>query len=156
MAIIIGTVVTWLAVIAFSLIPKRLNPLEIIFIFCVDTIFELSIFSIFHVNLKYIRVEPGINNGIADLMFRLIELPLLLVVSSNILMYSSKIGKWCGLAVIVLSSLIVQQMLVQIKMITFVHWNVVYSGIYCFVCIIFSRIMTWVITSLNSKEPNTT
>jgi hypothetical protein len=152
MSIIIGTVVTWIAVTVFSLIPKKLTPFEIIFVFCIDTIFELSMFSILHVNLKFIKVEPGVSNGIADLMLRLIELPLLLVTSSNILLYSNKMVKWCGVAVIVLFTLIVQQILVQIKMISFHHWNVLYSGFFICGCIVFSRIMTWIITSLDKKE----
>jgi SNF family Na+-dependent transporter len=96
MPIIIGTVVTWIALTTFSLIPKKLTQFEMIFLFCVDTIFELSIFSILHVNLKLIVVEPGVSNGIADLMFRLIGLPLLLVVTSNLLLFSNKKIKWCG------------------------------------------------------------
>jgi hypothetical protein len=152
MPIIIGTVVTWIALIVFSLIPKKLTPFEMIFLFCVDTIFELSIFSILHINLKFIVVEPGVSNGIADLMFRLIELPLLIVVTSNLLLYSNKKIKWCGVVLIVLFTLIVQQILVQINTLSFYHWNIVYSGIGMCAAVVFSRIMSWIITSIGTKE----
>lgn len=152
MPIIIGTVVTWIALTVFSLIPMRLTPFEMIFIFCADTIYELSIFSIVHVNLKFIVVEPGISNGIADLMFRLIVLPLLLVVTSNLLLFSNKKIKWCGVVLIVLFALIVQQILVQINTLTFYHWSIIYSGIAICSAVVFSRIMSWVITSIGTKE----
>ncbi|KIL39660.1 hypothetical protein SD70_18640 [Gordoniibacillus kamchatkensis] len=151
MAILIGTVVTWMAVTFFSIIPKKIPPFETIFLFCVNTIFELSIFSILHLNLKFIVVEPGIGNGIADLMLRLIELPLLLVASSNILLYSNKV-KWCWVALIILFTLLVQQTLEWMDIITFQRWNIMYTGIYMCVNVAFSSMMTWVITSLDKKE----
>jgi hypothetical protein len=152
MSIIIGVVATWIAITVFSLIPKKTSLFETIFLFSVNTIFELSVFSILHVNLKFIVVEPGMGNGIADLMFRLIELPLLLVASSNILLYSTKL-KWCAVALIVVFTLIVQQTLVYLGIISFHHWNIFYSGIGMCVNVLFSRIMTWFITSLDRKVP---
>jgi hypothetical protein len=152
MPIIIGTVVTWISITVFLLIPKKLTLFEMIFLFCVDTIYELSIFSILHVNLKLIVVEPGISNGIADLMFRIIVLPLLLVITSNLLLFSNKKIKWCGVVLIVLITLILQQILIQINTLSFHNWNIIYSGITMCSAVVFSRIMSWVIRSLDPKE----
>lgn len=152
MSIIIGTVVSWIAVTVFSLIPKKLTPFEIIFLFCIDTIYELSLFSILHVNLKFIVVEQGVSNGIADLMYRLIALPLLLVVTSNILLYSNNSIKWSGVTLIGFFIVIAQQIMVETKMITYHHWNVTYAVFFVYAAILFSRMMTWVITSIDKKD----
>ncbi|WP_274361533.1 hypothetical protein [Paenibacillus thermotolerans] len=150
MAIIVGTIATWIAVTVFSLIPKKLTVSENIVLFFYNTIFELSVFTILHVNLKLIVVEPGIGNGIADLMFRLIELPLVLVATSNILLYSSDV-KWLGVALIVLFTLLVQLVAVYVGIVSFHHWNIIYSAISMCANVLFSRIITWAITSLDRK-----
>lgn len=150
MAISIGVVVSWIAITFFSLIPKRLSLLETIFLFCANTVFELSVFSILHINLKLIDVEPGLENGIANLMFRLIELPLLLVASSTILLYSAKY-KWWAVTAIILFTLIVQQALLSLGILSFNHWNLFYSGLGMCLNVLFSRTMTWVITSVERK-----
>lgn len=152
MPIIVGAIVVWIAVTFFSLIPKKLSSFETIFVFCTSTIFELSVFSILHINLRLIEVEPGIANGMADLMFRLLEIPLLLTASANLLLYRTKI-KWVAAASIVLFTLIVQQTSLRVGILHFHHWNLVYSGLGMCANVGFASLMAWVITSINGKVP---
>lgn len=152
MAIVIGTVVAWIAVTVFCLIPKKLTPFGMIFLFFTDTVLELGTFSPLHVNLKLVQVSPGVDNAVADLMFRYIELPLLLVATSNLLLHSSKIVKWAGVTAIVLFTLVVQLFLVWQGMLIFHNWNILYSAIYMCVFVAFSRVMSWVITRTSPSE----
>lgn len=151
MPIAFSTIVVWIAVTVFFWVPKKLTPLEMIFLFFIDTICELGTFSILSENLKLIQVKAEVGVALADLMYRLIELPLLLVSTSNILMHSSKWVKWGGCSAIVLFSLAVQWILIRQKMLTFHHWNLLYSCIYLVVFIAFSFAMAWLIIRTSPK-----
>lgn len=152
MPIIFALLVTWVALITFALVPKRLTPFEMTFLFFINTIFELSGFSILHINLQFIQVTPGVANALADLMFRLIELPLFLVATTNILLSSRTLFKWTGVVLIICFSVLVQQILVWAGILTLHHWNVFYSGIVLCGNIAFSSLMAWLIRRATRKE----
>lgn len=147
-----SSVVVWIAVTIFWFVPKQLTPFAMLFLFFCDTVCELGTFSVLSVNLKLIQISPGADNTLADLMFRLVELPLLLVTTSNLLLHSNKLAKWGGVTSIVLFSIIVQSILVWQGILTFHNWNILYSGIYMCVFIAFSRALAWVIMKTSAKE----
>lgn len=150
--IVVGSVVSWIAVAVFCLVPKKLTPFGIIFLFFCDTVCELGTFSVLNVNLKLIQLSPGVENALTDLMFRLIELPLLLVTTTNLLLHSNNFVKWGGVTAIILFTLVVQSLLAWKGMITFHDWNILYSGIYMCVFTAFSRAMAWIIMRTSPKE----
>lgn len=126
--------------------------MEMIFLFFVDTVFELGMFSVLHVNLQYIEVTPGVANSISNLTFRLVELPFLLVTTSNLLLHLSPILKWGGVISIVLFTVIVQQILVWMGVLNMHHWNVWYSGLTVCVAVVASRVMAALIRSVSPNE----
>ncbi|MCF8566423.1 hypothetical protein LLE49_17005 [Alicyclobacillus tolerans] len=150
--IVTGTVVVWIAVTVFCLIPKKLTPFDLIFLFFMDTVFELGTISIFQTNLKWMVVGPSVDMALADLMFRLIELPLLLVTTSNLLLYSNRLVKWGGVSTIVLFSMAVQKVLVWHGMLIYRNWNILYTAIYLVVFVAFSRVMAWFILRTSPEE----
>lgn len=152
MAVVFATMVVWTAVAVFWLVPKELWPFEIIFLLFVDTVFELGTVAILATNLKLIQVGPGVDNLLADLMYRLIELPLLLMTTSNLLLHSNRTVRWGGVTVIILFTLLVQQFLVSHGMLIFRQWNLLFSFIYMCVFVAFSRAMTWVIMRASPRK----
>lgn len=123
-----------------------------VFLLFANTVIELGTFSILHVNMKLIQVGPGAGDSIADLMFRLIELPILLITTSNLLLHSNNVMKWGGVVGIVLFSLLVQEVLVRLGMLIFHHWNLLYSAIYLVAFIAFSRVIVSIIRKLSAQE----
>lgn len=152
MSLAVCVLIAWFVIIILSLIPKKLTELEMVFLYFVNTIFELSVFSVLHVNLKWIVVPHTFEKSIADLVLRFIMIPLVFIISSNILLYSWKFLKWIIVVAIILCFLFIQQLLEWLGVITIHHWNGVYT-IFMFSCYaIFSRIMAWVIVHVDRKE----
>ena len=152
MSLAICVLITWFVIIVLTHIPKKLSELDMLFLYFVNTIFELSIFTVLHVNLKWIVVSHSVEKSIADLVLRLIMLPLLFIIMSNILLYSGKFLKWAFIIAIFLSLFLIQMLLKKLGIITTHHMNVVYSFLMFSSYIIFSRLMAWVIVNAGRKE----
>ncbi|MGG3467483.1 hypothetical protein ABES02_08340 [Neobacillus pocheonensis] len=152
MSIAICVLITWLVIIILSLIPKKLSELEMLFLYFVNTIFDLSVFTVLHVNLKWIVVNESVEKSIADLVMRLIMIPLVFVLTSNILLYSWKFLKWVIVIAIILSFNLLGKLLVGLDVISFDHWNGMYNILMFSSYAVFSRIMAWVITNVDRKE----
>jgi hypothetical protein len=148
----ICVLITWFVIIILSLIPKKFSELDMVFLYFVNTIFELSIFTVLHVNLKWIVVNHSVEKSIADLVFRLIMIPLVFIITSNILLYSWKFLKWIIVIAMILSFILMQGLLERLGVITTHHWNVIYNFLMFSSYAIFSRFMTWVIVNVDRKE----
>lgn len=152
MSIAICVLITWVVIIILSLIPKKLSELEMIFLYFVNTIFNLSVFTVLHVNLKWIVVNHSVEKSIADLVLRLIMIPLVFVLTSNILLYSWKFLKWVIVIAIILGFNLLGKLLEGLGVISFEHWNVIYNTLMFSSYAIFSRLMAWVIVNVDRKE----
>ncbi|KPV40860.1 hypothetical protein [Alicyclobacillus ferrooxydans] len=152
MVVVFATIVVWIAVTVFWVVPKKMLPFEIIFLFLVDTVLELGTIAVLTANLKFIQLSPGMGNLIADLMFRLIELPLLLVTTSSLFLHASKTVKWGGVTAIIVFTLLVQKLLLWQGILRFHHWNLFFSLVYMLVFVSFSRAMTWVIMRASPRK----
>ncbi|MDP4083680.1 MAG: hypothetical protein Q8934_03595 [Bacillota bacterium] len=144
--------ITWIVIIILSLIPKRLSEIDMVFLFFVNTIFELSIFTIFHVNLKWLNISQEVEKSLADLMFRLIMVPLFFIISTNILLYSWKFLKWIIILAMLVCFILMKDLLKSLGILTTHHWNMMYSILMFCSYLIFSRLMAWFITKAGSKE----
>lgn len=123
-----------------------------IFLFFIDTIFELSIFTIVHLNLNWLTVSKSIEKGFADLVIRLILVPLVMIISSNILLYSWKYLKWAVTAGILLLLVLLHLLMVNLGIISGIHWNMYYSAVMFGSCILFSGLMAEFIIHVGLKE----
>jgi hypothetical protein len=144
--------ISWIVIIVFSLIPKKFSEQDMVFLFFVNTIFQLSIFTILHVNLKWLYVSRTVEHSLADLVCRLIMIPLVFVITANILLYSWKVLKWIIVVAIILSFLLLGQLLSKLGVLSMHHWNAFY-GISLFTSYaIFSSFMGWFISNVDEKE----
>lgn len=154
MSLAICVLLTWSVIIIFSLIPKKLSELEMVFLYFSNIIFELSIFTIFHLNLKYIQVSNDIEKSFSDLVLRIIMIPTVLLITSNILLYSWKYLKWIIVSIMVLSFIMIQKLIEWLGIITTTNWNIVYTVIMFCTYVVFSSVMTWWIQRTDPKEVN--
>ena len=152
MSLAVCVLITWIVFIIFSLIPKKLSELDMIFLYFVNTIFELSIFTILHVNLNWIVVSHSVEKALADLVLRLFMIPFIFIITSNILLYSWKFLKWITVCAIILSFLLMGHLIERLGIITTNHWNYVYNVLLFSSYAAFSRIMAWVIVQVDRKE----
>ncbi|RAP75385.1 hypothetical protein [Paenibacillus montanisoli] len=154
MALAICVFMTWCVIIVHSLMPKKLSGAEMVFIYFCSTVFELSIFTIVHLNLGWIEVDKGVEKSIADLVLRLFTNPLIFIISTNILLYRWKVLKWVIIAAIVLAFIPMGYMLERIGIISTPHWNAWLTVAMFTSYVIFSRLMAWIIISTGQKEAN--
>jgi hypothetical protein len=152
MSLAICTLITWLVIIVFSLIPKKLDEIEMVFLFFVNTIFELSIFTIFHVNLKWLEVNHSMEKSFADLVLRIGLIPIVFIITSNILLYSWKYLKWIIVLAIILAFLLINKLIVWLGILTTTHWNLLYTLIVFSSYAVFSRLMAWFIIKVGRRE----
>ncbi|UOF90219.1 hypothetical protein LSG31_20545 [Fodinisporobacter ferrooxydans] len=154
MALAISVFITWLVIIILSLIPKKLSELDMVFLYFVNTIFELSIFTIVHLNLRWIDVSDSVEKSFADLVLRIIMNPLLIIISSNVLLYSWKIAKWVIVGGMILSFIFLQKLFEWLGIVTLHHWNIFYTLVMFACYVAFSRFMAWWIVRADPKEVN--
>jgi hypothetical protein len=152
LSLAICVLITWLVIIVLSLIPKKLSRIEMVFVYFVNTIFELSIFTILHINLKWIDVSHSVEKSFADLVLRLIMIPLVFVITANILMYSWKFLKWLIIVVIILCFLLMQAMIIRLGILTILHLNAIYTFILFSSYAVFSSLMAWFICNVDGKD----
>lgn len=141
MSLAICALITWIVIIVFSFIPKKLNEIEMVFLFMVNTIFELSIFTIFHVNLKWLIVNQSVEKSFSDLVLRLVMIPIVFIITTNILLYQWKFLKWVIVLIIIGSFPIMNILIEKLGILKTHHWNLLYTLILFSTYAVFSRMM---------------
>lgn len=152
MSLAICIFITWLAFIILSVIPKKLSVQDMVFLYFVNTIFELSIFTILHINLQWLVVSRSVEHSFADLSFRLFMIPIVFVITANILLYSWKIWKWIIVGSIIFSFLFIHFLIHKLGILTTHHWNWLYTIILFIIYALFSSGMAWFIVKVDMKE----
>ncbi|MBO7744805.1 hypothetical protein I8J29_11395 [Paenibacillus sp. MWE-103] len=140
------------AIIALSLIPKKLTELESLFVFFSGTVFELSAFTIVHVNLDWVIVPHGNEPSYANLVMRLVVIPVILVIASHVLLYDRKWLKWILASGIVLLFIPFQYLQEKLGILVTPHWNVYYTLIVFAGYIAFARVMAQLILNARPAE----
>lgn len=152
MSVGVCALITWIVLIIFTVMPKKLSELDMIFLYFVNTIFELSVFTIVHINLKWLTVSHGVEESFADLILRLIMIPVVFVIATNILLYSWKFLKWMILIGIIIFFIMLSFLLEKLGVIILNHWNIFYTIIMFSSYAVFSRLMAWFIVNAGRKE----
>lgn len=152
MVLAVWVFITWTIIIVFLVIPKELSELDMVFMYFANTVFVISTFTLFDLNLKYIMASHAVEKSFSVLIYRIIAIPLLLIISSNVLMYPWKWLKW-GIVVGMIALLVLlQELLKWTGVVTFQRWNVFYSVLTFSCFIVFSRVMAWLIVHADGKE----
>ncbi|WP_163099230.1 hypothetical protein [Peribacillus alkalitolerans] len=152
MSLAICVLITWVVIIVLHLIPKKLSELDMIFLYFVNTIFELSIFTILHINLHRISVNHDVEKSLADLTIRLIMIPLVFVITANLILYSWKKLKWLIVIAIILSFILMGKLMESLDIIKTHNWHIAYTILLFSSYALFSSVMAWLITRVDQKE----
>ncbi|MFC4810880.1 hypothetical protein [Paenibacillus sp. GCM10023250] len=140
------------AIIALSLIPKKLTELESLFVFFGSTVFELSVFTIVHVNLDWVIVPHSNEPAFAILVLRLAVIPVMLVIAAHVLLYERPWLKWISAAGILLFFMLLHSLEVKLGILVTPHWNAYYSLVVFAGCIAFTRVLTQLILNVRRRE----
>ncbi|MED1205517.1 hypothetical protein [Heyndrickxia acidicola] len=153
MAFAICVLITWFVICTLSIIPKTFKAVDLIFIYFLNTIFELSIFSLFHINLHWFNVGTSTELAFADLVLRLVMVPLVFVIATQILFYSVGAWKWLVQVVIILLFIPFSKFLEYLKILHLTqHWNMFYTILMFFSYAFFSWLMGKFMIFLDRKE----
>lgn len=155
MSLAVCVFITWCLILILALLPKKLTEPELFFLFFVCTIFELSIFTVVHLNLHWIEVNRSVETSLADLVLRLFFFPILLVIAANVLLYSSKFLRWGFVVAVLLLGLLMQKVVVGLGILTAARWNAGYTILMYGSYLAFTRLMTWFIRRMAQREGDT-
>ncbi|QSO55507.1 hypothetical protein JZ785_27515 (plasmid) [Alicyclobacillus curvatus] len=156
MSLAVCVLISWCAIAVLALIPKKLSTVETVFLFFVCTIFELSVFTIFHLNLHWIMVNNHVEQSLADLVIRLVCVPVELVITSNFMLYSSRPLKFVLMVAVLLVNVLLQKTLEWLGILFTSHWHLGYTALLVCGYIVFVRLMTFFITHLKQTEGEVT
>ncbi|WP_108671640.1 hypothetical protein [Peribacillus acanthi] len=152
MSLAICVLITWIVIIILHAIPKKLSELDMVFLYFMNTIFEVSIFTILHINLNKLVVSHDVEKSFADLVIRLIMIPLVFVITANILLYSWKYLKWFIVIAIIFSFILMQKLLEWLEIIKTSQWNIGKTLLLFSCYALFSSLMAWMISRVDEKE----
>lgn len=153
MLLAVCALISWFIIIILSLIPKKLSELDMVLLYFVNAIFEVSIFTLLHVNLNWIDVNHSVEKSLADLVIRFVMNPLLFLIMSNVMMYPWKIiSKWVIAAGVALFFILMNMLLERLGINKMSHWNTLYTigmfGVYA----VFSQVMTRAIIRVTRRR----
>src|SRR4051812_33311128 len=130
MAIAIIGLVTWLVIMVFAIVPKRFTLVEMVFLYFVSSILSVTIFSILVVNLHWIPASKDMEKALALDICRFIEIPLLLIMSSDILNSPLRTRtRWLIATAICILLVVNDWILVSLGILVFRKWNYFFAFI---------------------------
>ncbi|MFC4799643.1 hypothetical protein ACFPA1_09765 [Neobacillus sp. GCM10023253] len=129
MSLALLAMVTWLVMIVFANIPKRFTLTEIIFLYFVSSIMTVTVFTLFDENFQWVTATRNVEKSLALDICRFVEIPLLLIMSSEVLINSSlRVGwRWTIAATICLFLTVNDWILVQFGILEYRQWNYVFA-----------------------------
>ena len=151
MTLAICIFVTWCVWIAFSLLPKKLSVLDTIFVLFGGTVFELSMFTLLHVDFSWIVVSTDIEKSFANLMIRLLLIPVTLLIATNVMLYDCVL-KWIVAAGILLAFVPLQLLQERLGVITAMHVPTAVMLLFFSAYMLFARLLAGLIRAAGRKE----
>lgn len=118
------SVIAWFVIIALAMIPKKFTLTEMVFVYFVSSIMTVSAFTLLDVNLQWVTAARNVEKSLALHVVRFIEIPLLLIIASEVLTSSlKKIWRWMIAAAICLFLTLNEWGLVQFGILEYRRWN---------------------------------
>lgn len=142
MSFVVSIFAAWIVIILVCLIPKKLSEKDMVILYFFNTIFVVSTLTILNLNVRYLTVSRSVEKVFAVFACQYILIPLLLVISANVLMYASKWLKWGCTAAIVVGIVLFQKLLESMGVLFFNHWNLFYSLVMAICFVLLSRFIS--------------
>lgn len=83
------TIIAWLTIILFALMPKRLSTIDFVFLYCVVLSLSATSYTFFELNLHSVTVPRTGGTFVTAAICRLITIPLLIMMSVDALQTSA-------------------------------------------------------------------
>lgn len=118
----------WIVMIVFSMIPKGLTLMELLFLYFVIVILTITLFTTLDINLHWVPITRKIEGSFAMYICRFFIIPLLVLMAVCALLSRLK-AMWRGAIalVIVLILCAADWVYLRLDLMKFARWNVLYS-----------------------------
>lgn len=130
MAVATLCIITWIVIIVFAIVRNRFTLVEIVFLYFTSCILTVTIFAILVVNLQWVPAGDSVEKAIALDICRFVEIPLLLILSADVLNSSLRRHKRWLIATLIGTLLVINDwILVSLGILEFRKWNYFYDFI---------------------------
>lgn len=122
------SLISWLVTIVFAMVPKKFTLTEMVFLYFVSSILTVATFTTFDINLQWVVASRNVEKSLALHVCRFVEIPLLLILSSEALHSPlSAIWRWTIAAAICTFLTVNDWILVQFGILMYRQWNYAYA-----------------------------
>ncbi|MBS4172248.1 hypothetical protein [Bacillus sp. FJAT-49736] len=145
MSIVVISTLTWLLIIVFAVAPKRFTIIELIFQYFVSVILTVTIFSILDIKFHWVIATREVERGIALNISRFMEIPMLMIITTNIMYAPIRVRFRCVIAVVASFLLTINDwILTSLHIIHYTNWKYYYAFImYMLFMVAFMWITIW-------------
>lgn len=145
MSLAVLSLMAWIVMIVFAIVPKGLTLREMVFLYFVIVILTITLFTILDVNLNWVPLTRRVEGSFAMYICRFIVIPLLVLMAACVLLSHLK-TKWrvalSAIIVMVLSG--ADQIYLGLDLMEYANWNVFYSVLmYGIFVVLIWRIAHW-------------
>ncbi|MBD8070154.1 hypothetical protein [Bacillus sp. PS06] len=142
MILAILALLAWIMLIIFTMVPKGLKLIELIFMYFLIGIFTITQFTILDVNLQWVPLTRSVEGSFAMYLCRFILIPFQVLLAVCIL-HSELKAKWRWLlsAIIVAFLCLEDRLYLWADLITYEKWNEFYAAV---MYVIFIVLMWWI------------
>jgi hypothetical protein len=119
----------WTAVTVFFMLPKKLPSMDNWFVYFGNCMMVTSAFTLLEINWKLIHASERLGDYFCREISRYIIFPVLLLIFVN-LSFCARTApiRWMAAVLTFAASLSVHYLIVRWKIVTFIHWNMLYSA----------------------------
>ncbi|MEQ6378615.1 hypothetical protein RZN25_17555 [Bacillaceae bacterium S4-13-56] len=152
MALTVFSLILWLTIFCFSLLPKKLSLLENSFVFFVLSVVIMNSFTIASLNLKWIESNKETEMFLVYILYRAIIYPVALLFLTNLIfMYETFSTKLVGAILVPIFILLVEISGEKLNVYTYKQWNNWYSITEIILFSLFTLLITKFIRSLKQR-----
>ena len=145
--------ITWAVIIIFSKMPKKLSFMQNTFVFLLVLIISMNWSWIIYEELKLVKLSTELMNYTSFLINRSIAVPLIVVITINLIKLSSSLTK--SIIMTLLSTFLLTLLAIggiYFKVTEYIHWNLAYDIFYFLMLNIISVVILSVFNIIGSKE----
>jgi hypothetical protein len=136
----------WLAILIFSLMPKRLSILDLVFLYFIILIFSTMTFTILDINLNVVTIRRTPIISFSTIITRIVTIPVLIMVAVDALQFSGgRKPRWLMAIAIWFSLNVFDWVLDLLKVITY-HRSFVWHALRTVIMYLGFIVIAWGLT----------
>ena len=135
----------WVVMIILAVVPKNLTINDMVFLYFVIGILTVTVFTLLDINLEWVPVTRDVEKSLALYICRIIIIPLLILMSSMVLLSRLK-WIWKGVlwVVILLALSLSDWVYLHFELIRYANWSEIKSALMYFIfMVVIGGIARW-------------